>query len=126
MNKALQEYTSDFLPRDTLYAVQKLKDNAERFQEIEELFSYTIHNGHDVLQSIREYDSIDGKSAKIKEALGSSEDVVGSRLKSIWEENRKNLDESLLILQVLQEISQVNKYLFSVKLRYSRLKCLRN
>ena len=105
MNRALQEYTSDFLPRATVYAVQKIKDHADRFQEIEELFTYTIRNGHDVLQSIHEYNSIDGKSTKIEEALQTD----GQGLKEVWEENEKHLDDSLVVLQILQQISKVRK-----------------
>ena len=112
MNRALQEYTSDFLPRASVYAVQRIKDHADRYQEIEELFTYTIRNGHDVLQAINEYDSIDGKSTKIEEALNTSasnskKGMKESNLKELWEENKKNLDESVLVLQVLQKISQV-------------------
>lgn len=114
MNRALQEYTSDFLPRATVYAVQRIKDHSDRYQEIEELFTYTIRNGHDVLQAINEYDSIDGKSTKIEAALNASategkDTGKGdeANLKELWEENKKNLDESVLVLQVLQRISQV-------------------
>ena len=109
MNRALQEYTSDFLPRATLSALQKIKDNSDRFKEIEELFTYTIHNGYDVLQSIHEYESSDGKSAKIEEALKSGS---STSLTNIWDENKKQLDESLVILQVLQRISHVSFFVF--------------
>lgn len=106
MNKSLQDYTSDFLPRDTVYTVQKLNEHSESFQGIEDLFSYTVNNGHDVLQSIREYHSIEIKAAKIDEFM-SSEQKSNSDWQEIWTENQKHLEENLQILQLLQGISQV-------------------
>lgn len=106
MNKSLQEYTSDFLPRDTAYTVQKLKEHSESFQSIEDLFSYTVNNGHDVLQSIREYHSVEVKAVKIDEFL-SSDQKSSSDWQEIWTVNQKHLDETLQILQLLQGISQV-------------------
>ena len=106
MNKTLQEYTSDFLPRSTAYTKQKLKDQFASFRAVEELFVYTIQNGQDVLQSIEEYEELGIKSTQIEHLLNSG-DQNHSEWKLVWEENQKRLEDSLKILKYLQEISQV-------------------
>ena len=107
MNKSLQDYTADFLPRDTNFALQKLHDHSESFKSIEELHSYTINNGHDVLQAIREYDTIEIKAAKVESVLSSDPKRSQAGWQEIWTENQKHLDENLKILGILQGISQV-------------------
>ena len=67
-------------------------------------------NGQDVLQSIREYDELGINPTKVDSSLLSGEKNPGD-WKKIWEENQKRLEESLKILQYLQEISQVIKQL---------------
>lgn len=106
MNKSLQDYTSDFLPRDTAYVTHKLRENSESFQNIDSLFSYTVNNGYDVLQSIKEYHSVEIKAAKIDEFL-AREHKSNADWQKIWMENKKHLDENLKILELLQGISQV-------------------
>lgn len=109
MNKSLHDYTSDFLPRDTLYVQQKLNDHFESFRFVEELFVYTIQNAQDVLLSIKEYEELGLKSTKIEDLLNANDKKPGI-WKEFWEGNELRLEENLKILQLLQDISQVSPF----------------
>ena len=97
MNKSLQDYTSDFLPRDTYNAQSKLHDHIASIKFVEDMLKYTIQNGEEVIQDIGPFQE---EGVLVKD--GKRE----VNMKSL-EIDKSELDENLELLKHLQEISQV-------------------
>lgn len=97
MNKSLQDYTSDFLPRDTYNAQSKLNDHIASIKFVEDMLKYTIQNGEEVVKDIGPFQE---ESVLVKD--GKKE----LNMKPL-EINKNELEENLKLLKHLQEISQV-------------------